>query len=178
MEALSKAGLQFGGMADNENKHPQRWKDTKAKLGDNLCRWDNGCIEEEVLAAVSDAGLEQFINDPSGEMTGVRLRTLANRLGIDDKSFPALQAKGGSKLREIIAQACRGKVPDDKKGADRSVRKELERDAQAWFKSLDGGRELADKVFTMNLQPKFEARLLPFINAVRAGVSEPSVARL
>jgi len=178
LEALSQARLQFGGMADNENRYPKRWADTQAKLGDKLCRWKNGCLEEEVLASVSDDQLEQLIVDPADELTGMRFRTLAIRLGIDDKSFPMLVAKAGGKLREIIAQACCGEVPADKKAADKSTRKQYESHAQSWFKSVEGGRELADKLVNMNLWPKFEARLLPFLNAIRTGAGLPAVAEI
>jgi putative ATP-dependent endonuclease of OLD family len=95
------------------------------------------------------------------------------RLGIEDKTFAALLGEAGDKLRVTIAQACCGEVPADKKAADKPTRKQYESHAQSWFKSVEGGRELAEKLLTLDLWPKFEGRLMPFLNAIRQGAGQP-----
>jgi putative ATP-dependent endonuclease of the OLD family len=178
LQALGRAGLTFGGMADNEGLHPGRWTETKKSLGDKLCRWEKGCLEEEIIACLDDAQIEEFIRDPMDERTGLRLRTLADRLGIDDKSLAAVSAKAGTNLRKVIVEACCGAIPEDKKGADRSTKRTYQSHAQTWFKSYRGGHELAGKVMTMKLWPKLKPVLLPFLNAIRTSAALPAVEDL
>ncbi len=47
-----------------------------------------------------------------------------------------------------------------------------------WFKSVAGGRELAEKLFSLGLWPALKPQLLPFCNAVRAGLGLPDVEDL
>jgi putative ATP-dependent endonuclease of OLD family len=157
-------------MADNEGTNPDRWAKAKAALGDKLCRWEKGCLEEEIIAGLEDHQLEEFIRDPNDELTGSRLRTLADRLAIADKSFAAISAKAGAGLRQQIIEACCGAVPAHKKDADKSEKKALKAHAQTWFKSEGGGRELAAKVHTLGQWPRLQAQLVPFRNAVLTGV--------
>jgi hypothetical protein len=67
---------------------------------------------------------------------------------------------------QLIVAASTGAVPDD----DAIDKKAFKAHAQTWFKSIDGGRELAEKVFSLGLWPQFRDRLLPFANAVRRAV--------
>jgi putative ATP-dependent endonuclease of OLD family len=175
LQALSLVGLGFGGMADDEGTNPDRWAKAKGALGAKLCRWEKGCLEEEVIANIEEAQLEDFIRDPNDELTGSRLRTLADRLEIVEKNFGAISAKAGNGLRKVIMEACCGAVPDHKKDADKTEKKILKAHAQTWFKSEVGGRELAGKVLTLGQWPKLQDRLLPFLNAVRAGAGLPPI---
>jgi hypothetical protein len=68
-----------------------------------------------------------------------------------------------------------GFAPD---GPDSSERKRLKAHAQDWFKTVDGGGELADKLLALGLWPDFKARLLPFCNAVRKAVDLSELADL
>jgi hypothetical protein len=43
LEALAAGGLRFGGFADEENKHPERWKRLRENLGALLFRWPSRC---------------------------------------------------------------------------------------------------------------------------------------
>lgn len=169
IEELAVGGLRFGVFADDEGRHPTRWANVGDKLGPLLFRWKAGCIEENVVAAVQDDQLELFISDPEGDRTGSRLRSLANRLGISDKSYAAIKAAAGTRLSELILEAALGKVPADKE----DEKKEYKAHAQIWFKSRKGGRELFDKTITMSLWPSLKAELLPFCNAVRRACGEP-----
>ncbi len=167
VESLAKGGLKFGVFADNEeNKYPERWKKVGEKLGPLLFRWPAGCLEENVINAIANDKLEALLTDPTGDKTGRRLRTLADRLGIPEKDFQSVKTKAGADLRKVIIEAAKGIVPDDKKNADKSVQKELKSDAQDWFKTDKGGAELAEKMFTLGVWPSLKAQLLPFCNAV------------
>jgi putative ATP-dependent endonuclease of OLD family len=170
LQALTEGGLRFGGFADDEGKFPDRWKKLESALGNLLFRWESGCIEENMIQAVPDAKLQAFLTDPTGEDTGSRLRTLADRLGMTgDVDFALVAAKAGPKLKAVIIEAATGFVPADK--ADK--KKEYKSHAQIWFKSLPGGRELAHKTFALGLWPEFRDRLLPFCNAVREALGLP-----
>jgi hypothetical protein len=135
--------------------------------GSTIFRWAAGCLEENIIAAVPDASLEALTADPGNEKTGMRQRTIADRLGIDDKTFPALRAEAGNRLKAVIIEAARGTVPEGTPDDDRNAYKSH---AQTWFKSLAGGRELAEKMFALHLWPSFREQLLPFCNAVRSAV--------
>jgi hypothetical protein len=120
--------------------------------------------------------LEEFIADPEDELTGERLRTLADRLRIDDKDFASLKAKEAN-VRNLIIEAATGAVPDWAKD-DKQLSKVMKKHSQRWFKSLEGGRELANKVFTFDLANQVEGQFLPFLNAVRAALSMEALAAL
>jgi hypothetical protein len=102
----------------------------------------------------------------------MRQRSLARRLGIEDKSFPALRGAAGAGLRGVIVAAACGAVPD---GTPDDEKKQFKSDAQTWFKTLEGGRELTDKMFSLGLWPAFRDRLLPFCNAVLEAVDHEEI---
>ena len=172
LEALAKGGLRFGGFADDEGKFPTRWQKVADKLGMLLFRWTSGCLEENIIAAVPDEQLETLFTDLGGG-SGTRRRTIAERLDIegDDKSFAALRAKAGQGFRAVIIEAALGRVPE-RKIADE---KHFKSQARTWFKSRDGGRELADKMFGLGLWPVVRPQLLPFCNAVRTAIELPVI---
>ncbi|MHB8884416.1 MAG: ATP-dependent nuclease [Methylovirgula sp.] len=174
LEALAAGGLRFGGFADDEGKHPTRWAKLHTKLCGLLFRWPSLCIEENIIAVVPDDKLEAFITDPTGEKTGIRLRTLADRLGIADKDFAALKAKAGADFKARIVEAALGAVPTGKE----SEKNEYKAHAGRWFKSVDGGRELAGKLFSLALWPALKPQLLPFCNAVRTAIGLDEIADL
>lgn len=172
LEALAEGGLSFGGFADDEDgKHPTRWKKLEERLGKLLFRWPSGCLEENIIKLIPETSLEALIQDPAGEKTGRRLRSLQERLGSDSKEFAVLNEKAGANLRQLIIEAATGIVPVGKE----SERKHYESHSQDWFKSLSGGQELAKKLFAMNLWPSLKDQLLPFANAVRKGVVLPKI---
>lgn len=174
LEALADGGLRFGGFADDEGKHPDRWKKLGEKLGKLLFRWPSNCIEENLIAAVPEEKLEALVIDPSDEKTGMRLRTLAVRLEIEDKSFAALKAKAGGRLRALIIEAALGKVPAGKE----DEKNQYKSHAGIWFKSVGGGRELAGKVFSLGTWPVLKPQLLPFCTAVSEALALPEIRDL
>lgn len=166
LEALSNGGLRFGGFADNEASYPGRWKSVGDKLDKLLFRWTTGCIEENIINALLEEKLESLITDPAGEKTGMRLRTLAERLGSTEKEFQVIKLRAGANLRELIIGAAKGIVPEDKA----SERKHYRAQGQNWFKNVGGGRELAGKMFDLDVWPALKSQLMPFCNAVRRAV--------
>jgi len=176
LEGLTKGGLHFAGFADNEGSAPDKWAAVQERLGNLLFRWAVGCLEENIIKLVPTDRLEEFIKDPDGN-SGDRLRTLAIRLGIDEKEFSAIKTKAPD-LQKLIIEAATGVIPEEKKSVDKEKKKELKKHVQHWFKSVEGGRELATKVFNFGLWPQLETQLLPFLNAVRDAVSLPKITTL
>ena len=171
LQALAAGGVRFGGFVDDEGKHPTGWEKVANAQGALFFRWPSGCLEENIFAAVSDEGLEALLTDPENEKTGMRLRTLQERLGTAEKDFASIKAKAAKGLKKVFIEAALGRVPSQTtKGP-----KEYKSDAQAWFKSVRGGHELAAKVFSLGLWPTFRSQLLPFCNAVRAAVGLPDI---
>jgi putative ATP-dependent endonuclease of OLD family len=176
LEALSEGGLKFGGFVDEEDgKHPTRWSNVMTKQGLLLFRWSSGCTEQNLIGAVSESDLEVLVTDPNGAKTGTRLRSLADQLGIEDKSFATLKATAAGALRSRIIDAAVGVAPA---GTPESERKSFKTNSQLWFKSIDGGRELATKMFSLGLWASFKSQLLPFCNAVRQAVELPEIEDL
>jgi putative ATP-dependent endonuclease of OLD family len=175
LEALTVAGLLFAALADNENRSPDRWRAVKAKLGDKLLRWQSGCTEENVINAIKDDQLPELLKDIEGDIDGDRLRTLADRLAINDKDFPTIQAalgKQGITLRQIIIEAATGnadKAPTDE--AHKAWRKHGAR----WFKSSDGGVELAIKMRQLGAWDALRPTILPLVNAILSAAGQRTV---
>lgn len=176
LEDLSKSGIKFGGFADDEGRFPTRWDSVRSKLGNLLFRWATGCLEENIIKHVPLDRLEEFICDADGD-SGVRRRTLADRLGIVSKEFSAIST-GTTDLKKLIIEAASGSWPPDREEASKGEAKTWKKHGQDWFKSVAGGRELASKVSTLNLWPQINADLLPFVNAVRSAVSLPAISAL
>lgn len=171
LEALSEGGMQFGGFADDEKRHPTRWAEVQKQLGPLLFRWKSGDIESNIVDTLADDRIEAFITDPEDEKTGRRLRSLAMRLKIEPKDFASIKAAAGSELKRFIKEAAGGTVPE---GTAEAEKKTYSKQSQDWFKTERGGRELAAKIFSLGVWPALKLQLLPFCNAVRAAAGLPS----
>mgnify|MGYP003649109796 FL=1 len=173
LEAMAEAKLIFAGFADDEGKFAGRWATLKTTMGSSLFRWDAGCTEENVLAAIDDADLPRLITDADADVQAERRITLANRL--EDRSLEAIVAgtSGATPtLQELIVAAATG----NKEGApDADLEKTWKKHGQRWFKSETGGRELAAQMFALNAWPQLKPRLLPFINAIRNAVGQTEI---
>jgi putative ATP-dependent endonuclease of OLD family len=172
LKAMSEGGMTVGGFVDNEGTDNGNWQEVKKKLGDLLMRWPNGGLEENLIRHLSDENLHGFIRDPDGD-DGDRLRTMADRLGLQDKSFAAVTAAAPD-IRELMIQAASGTAPTDP-DAPRDQKKAWKKHGQQWFKSVVGGHELATKMFALGLWPAAQGQLLPFVNAVRTAVGLENV---
>src|SRR4051794_7052123 len=85
------------------------WQAVKGKLGDLLMRWPDGCLGANLIPQLGDDQLEAFIRDPDGD-DGERLRTMADRLAIEDKSLAAIRAAIGD-IRKLVVEAACGNAP-------------------------------------------------------------------
>jgi hypothetical protein len=175
LEELKAGGLSFGGFADNEgDKYPTRWRKLVDAAGPLLFRWRTGCLEENVFSITPDVMLERLMTDPRDEWTGVRRHTLAHRLGIDSKAFADIATAAGDTLKHLMLEEALGIVPAGREEDKRTYRGH----ARSWFKSVDGGRELAEKVFDFGLWPALKPQLLPFCNGVRVALGLPEIEDL
>lgn len=172
LRGLAASGLAVAGFADNEGTQEGLWQQVKDKLGELLMRWPVGCLETNIVPHLGDDQIEAFITDPDGG-TGERLRTLADRLGIQDKSLAAVLAATDD-IRQLIVEAACGSPPTDP-DAPNDQKKEWKKHGQRWFKSSAGGTELAEKMFALGLWPNLSPQLLPFVNAVRNKVGLAAV---
>lgn len=167
LSALARSGLTVAGFADNEGTQQGLWQQAKNQLGDLLMRWADGCLETNIIPHLQDHQLAAFIAEPDGD-SGERLRTLADRLHLDDKSLEAILA-GTDDIRALMVAAACGAGPTDPTAAE-SQKKAWKKHGQRWFKSVAGGNELADKLFALGLWQHVSPQLLPFVNAVRGAV--------
>jgi putative ATP-dependent endonuclease of OLD family len=172
LEALLSGGVRFGGFADTESacKHPGRWTTVKQKLGSLLYRWDSGCLEENLIPLVDSDEIQNLVADPEGKKTGYRLRTLADRLCISTATYEAVLTAAGSvaALRQLIIQAACGTVPDGI--IDPGQKKAYKSHASCWFKSLEGGDELAAKFLALNHtieRATVKSSLIAFLSAIQ-----------
>jgi putative ATP-dependent endonuclease of the OLD family len=177
LDGLTKSGLKFAGFADNDATHPGRWATLKQTMKERLFRWNHGCVEENVIRLLDNSQLERLIEDPTGEETGTRLRTLAFRLEIEDKTFTSIAGQT-TDLKQLVIDAATGKIPVTKADADKSEKKIYKNHAQCWFKNPKGGEELAAKVFALGVWPKMSAEIMPFLNAIRAELGMEPIADL
>ena len=177
LETLTSSGLLFAGLADNEGTAPERWKKLKEKLKGRLLQWPKGCTEDHVIGAIPDANLLELLKDAEGELDGYRLRTLADRLGLQDKTTEAIEValKASEQTwRSLIIAAATG----NKDGAPEGQTKAWKKHSQQWFKSTDGGKELAQKMVTLGAWADIQPQLLPLINSVLVAVGRPALQKL
>lgn len=177
LEALDRGRLVFAAIADDEGTDPGRWAALKGTMGDRLLRWDEACTEQVVMRLIPDAALPKLLKTDDGGWHGERLRTLATRLGIGDKSLDAiltaLKAQGGT-LRALMIEAAMGNAD----GKENPVKKEWEAHARVWFKSPRGGYELAGYALSDAVWTALQPVMLPLINAVLSGVGRPAITGL
>jgi putative ATP-dependent endonuclease of OLD family len=176
LETLASAHLLFAGIADNEGSAPERWKKLKEKLGDRLLQWPNGCTEQHVAVAIPDCKLQELLKIGS-DLDGDRLRTLADRLGLQDKQLATIDqalTAAGKTWREAIIDAATG----NKTGAPEGSEKSWKSHARAWFKSEAGGRELAEKMVALEAWTTIQPQVLPLINAILIAAGRPAIAKL
>jgi putative ATP-dependent endonuclease of OLD family len=149
----------------------------QGRLGDLLLRWEQGCLEENILPLFKHDDLRRVIEDHEGDRTGMRLRTLADRLGIRDSTFEAVAdvAAGRGGLMTFIVQAATGYVPDSIVD-DKAKSKTFKAHARQWFKSIEGGKELAEKMFEFGVWPSVSSKIQPFVGAIRMTLDMPPLS--
>ncbi len=168
LESLNKSGIKFAGFADNDGKKPERWEQLKTAMDSRLFRWAEGSIETNILSLLPNEYLENLFKDLDGDWDGYRLRTIATRLGIEEKSYTTIQSvleEEGKQLRDIIIEAAIG----NSNGVDTNAEKKTwKKHAQNWFKKADGsgGRELLHHLLRSGQWETLEETLRPFFNSV------------
>jgi putative ATP-dependent endonuclease of OLD family len=172
LETLSSSGALFAGLVDNEGTDVGRWQAVKQKLGGRLHQWKDGCTEQHVIAAIADNKLLELLKDADGKLDGNRLRTLADRLDIQDKQLGSIEqalADKGETLRQLILAAATG----NNAGAPVGDEKAWKSHSGHWFKSENGGRELAQKMVALGAWKTVGPQILPLLNAILAAVDLP-----
>jgi putative ATP-dependent endonuclease of OLD family len=170
LEALSSGGVKFAGFADFEGRFEGRWQTLRQRMGNLLFQWQQGCLEENIIPLIPPARIFQLIEDPAAEKTGMRLRTLADRLEIEAADFDLISDRPDQELKNLIVAAATGQIPEHLANAERTIKNPYKGHASVWFKSVTGGRELADKVHALETWPLLQARMVPFLNAIRTSV--------
>lgn len=166
LEALNSSGLAFAGLVDDEGDAPGRWATLKAAMGARLLQWRR-CTEIEFLDGLDDAQLPELFSDENGELVGMRLRSVADQLGIADKTLPSIIAaleQQDRTLRDLIACAATGSRIG---AANEAQKKEWAGHGKLWFKSVAGGEELALKAVRLGALTRVRDLSMPLLNAIR-----------
>lgn len=177
LEAINKAGLRFATLVDDESDFGGRWKAMKSSLGNLMHQWVGGCTEQRVIAAIPDIELDKMLTDEEGKPHYSRLGTLAERLGIGDSPLAAIKQAAsaqGLQLRALLIAAASG----SKEGAPAGREKQWAGHGKRWFKTLEGGHELAQKMVSLGAWPTIQKELMPLINAVLTLAGLPERADL
>lgn len=177
LETLSASGLLFAGLADNEGTNSGRWEALKQALENRLHQWPDGCTEQHVIAGVADDKLSELLKGTDRELDGNRLRTLADRLGVQDKQLSSIEqalANQGKTLRQLIIAAATG----SKEGAPAGEEKAWKGHSRHWFKSEDGGRELGHKMAALGAWDVVSPQVLPLVNAILVAAGLPEKEKL
>jgi putative ATP-dependent endonuclease of OLD family len=170
LEALSSGGVKFAGFADFEGRFEGRWQTLRQRMGNLLFQWQQGCLEENIIPLIPSARIFQLIEDPAAEKTGMRLRTLADRLEIQAADFDLIADRPDQELKSLIVAAATGQIPEHLANAERTIKNPYKGHSSVWFKSVIGGRELADKIHALEAWPHLQERMVPFLNAIRTSV--------
>ena len=176
LEAMAATGLRFGGFADNEGKFSGRWSTLKSKMGKMLFQWGAGSTEQNVIAQLPEDKLNALITDADPNLSAGRRFTLAERLGISDRSLEAIEASAAADeiaLRGLIIAAATGNTDD---APDDDATKLWKRHGRAWFKTERGGHELAGHMFALGAWHALKPSLLVFLNAVRDALGQNSIS--
>ncbi|MEW8030274.1 MAG: AAA family ATPase [Candidatus Thiodiazotropha sp.] len=171
LEAMASGGLTFGGFVDDEGTDSGRWTSLKTAMGSILFQWNAGSTEESVIAQIPDDYLENLITGAGADVEAERRLTLADRLGSADRSLEAIKGAADD-IRALIIAAATGsndEAPED------DARKTWKKHGRRWFKSVDGGRELAALMFGHGAWPSLKPQILPFLNAVRDVLGQPEI---
>ncbi|GFE82497.1 hypothetical protein GCM10011487_44970 [Steroidobacter agaridevorans] len=171
LEALKVGGLSFGGFVDGDTGKKTRWDILKTKMGGLLFQWNFGCTEEWIIPNVEDKKLPELLKKGGADKADpLRRRSLADRLGIVETDIEAILAV--KNLREVILAAATGNYES---APNPDIAKIWKKHDKYWFKSEEGGRELAEKVIALGLWPLLKPIMMPFLNAVRVSVGQPEI---
>ncbi len=165
VKALNQAGIRFGAFVDNEGNHDESWNGQKEALDDLLFRWDNGCLESNIVPSIPDDEMPAFIEEPDGQGSGQRLWTIAKRAGSAETDFDTLAQMPD--FRATLLDACLGSVPE---GLPPTEKRAYQAHAKIWFKSERGGRELAEKTLASTRRKELTVGFLALVNSALQSV--------
>jgi putative ATP-dependent endonuclease of OLD family len=177
LETMAKAKLECAALVDDEGRYCGRWATLKSAMGDRLLQWANGSTESHVISAVPDDRLEELLTNDEDGLTGYRLRTLAERLGIEPKDMSSIRtalASQGKTLKALMIEAATGSTT----GAPDKMEKAWKKHAQDWFKRDGGGEELAMKMIALGAWPTLRPTMLLLINAILGAAGRQSITGL
>lgn len=174
LKDTTAAGLTFACFVDDDGDSPTVWFGIQQQLGDLFFQWDTS-TEKEVISSLSSSNLKEILKDSEGILDGERLRTLADRLDISNKNIEAIEealAQSSKSLKQLVIEAASGDVsmlPEN------GPKKEWRKHGQRWFKTIQGGIELADKMFELDCWKDKKEQLAPFVNAVLRAVGRTKI---
>jgi len=177
LETFAEANLECAGLVDDEGENSGRWKALKAQMGDRLLQWPKLATEGFIISAISDDKLVALVTNDEDGLTGYRMRSLAERLGIAAKDWASINAALTVKqktLKALIIEASTGSTD----GAPEDDKKAWKKHAQDWFKRDGGGEELAEKMMALGAWPAVKDTILPLINAILGAVGRKPITGL
>ena len=168
LKALDKSGLKFAGLADNEGSRLGTWSNLKQSMGDHLLQWTEGCTEDAVISAIPDEHIPQLIGTSDDENYGYRLKQLMDRCGARERTLQSIEiklAETDKTLKQLVIEASSGNTDG---AADKIEKSTWKSHSSSWFKSEQGGRELAEKALELGGWRILEPKLVPLITAILA----------
>ena len=175
LETMARAHLNFAGFADNEGTNTGRWNSLKAAMGNSLFQWAADATDSNVIAQIPEEHLDTLIAGTDADVCAERRLTLATRLGIKDRTLDAIKVGAAAKgigLRDLVIAAASG---NNDGAPDTDAKKTWKKHGARWFKSVEGGRMLAEQMFVRGAWPALKPQLLPFVNAVRTELGQHAV---
>jgi putative ATP-dependent endonuclease of OLD family len=130
-----------------------------------------------VIAEIADDKLPELLKDAEGAHDGDRLRTIADRLGIQDKQLTSIEqalADQGKTLRQLIVAAAIG----SKEGAPAGDERAWKKHSRHWFKSEKGGHELAQSMVILGAWDAVSPQVLPLLSAILIAAGQPAKDKL
>ena len=201
-------GLKVGAFVDSEPGVKTEFGDELNEfLKDLFYQWKKGCMEENVIPAILEKltvnRLHEFISHPEPEKTEARLKSIASciNLTLNSNATPEkavnqiwdkiLNRKDFKKLfgevkndaayallGKVIVAVSSGRAP---KGIVLAQKAEhiLEKFGSSWFKSIEGGEELFEKMYLFGAwKPTITLQLMPSIKAYLEAVGVTPVDEL
>ena len=188
---MLNSGHKVGAFVDFEkNNYKKTWDDNKERAKKLIFQWEEGCMEENYILKVPSKYLMDFISHPV-KGAQERLRTIAARINFfpdsgtkltiklikakisempESKNLPPAQRETAvhEKFVQLMIDAATGKIPTQK---FKLKEKDFKQHERSWFKSIEGGMELAEKLFTCGVwDAGMKKILVDFLNAIRSEV--------
>jgi putative ATP-dependent endonuclease of the OLD family len=147
------AGFSPAAVVDDEGKKSGGWADVASSA--ILLRWQSGtCLEKAVLSAMPDSAL-QMVHEWPARSAAHQLAELRGELLVDKGLSATEMFAGVGRVRYLEALLKRACPPPDSN-----------RKPRGWFKSLEGGQLLAEKLLSVIPRPAIFDQIDVFLTAV------------